>query len=222
MAAVGLPLTDAKRRIVDHLKRASPATTRDLADLLGASDVAARQHLAALEAAGLVAESTAAPAGRGRPRSLWSLTETAWGLFPDRHGDFSLGLLAALRTTVGDEGLEAIIDVQGDRQLAELRQALAGVTTIGARVTALADQRSRDGYMADVRGEADGAVTLLEHHCPIREAAAECPAICRSELEVFQAALGSDVRVERTEHLLAGGRRCVYRISPIREVPSWQ
>ena len=57
VTAVGVPLTDAKRRIIDHLKRASPVTTHDVAGLLEASDVAARQHLTALEAAGLVADT---------------------------------------------------------------------------------------------------------------------------------------------------------------------
>ena len=31
---------------------------------------------------------------------------------------------------------------------------------------------------------------------------------------MFREALGPDVVVERTQHLLAGDRRCAYRISP--------
>ena len=36
---------------------------------------------------------------------------------------------------------------------------------------------------------------------------------CRAELEVFQDTLGAGVIVERTDHILAGARRCAYRIT---------
>ena len=35
---------------------------------------------------------------------------------------------------------------------------------------------------------------------------------CDRELETFQAVLGEDVAVERVEHILAGSRRCAYRV----------
>jgi predicted ArsR family transcriptional regulator len=38
------------------------------------------------------------------------------------------------------------------------------------------------------------------------------PGLCRSELAIFRAVLGADVTVERTDHILAGARRCAYRI----------
>jgi predicted ArsR family transcriptional regulator len=54
---------------------------------------------------------------------------------------------------------------------------------------------------------------LVENHCPICVAAAACTNLCAGELHVFQAVLGEDVAVERTDHILAGARRCAYRIS---------
>ena len=36
--------------------------------------------------------------------------------------------------------------------------------------------------------------------------------LCDAELELFQAILGEDVVIERTEHILLGARRCAYRI----------
>ncbi|MFM2651716.1 transcriptional regulator, partial [Vibrio alginolyticus] len=49
-------------------------------------------------------------------------------------------------------------------------------------------------------------------HCPICKAATRCPSLCQSELSVFQSLLGYDTKVERTEHIISGQRRCVYRI----------
>ena len=54
---------------------------------------------------------------------------------------------------------------------------------------------------------------LVEHHCPIAEAARACTGLCQSELELFQRVLGDDVVVERTQHLMAGDMRCAYRVT---------
>ncbi|MES2724598.1 MAG: MarR family transcriptional regulator, partial [Pseudomonadota bacterium] len=53
---------------------------------------------------------------------------------------------------------------------------------------------------------------LVENHCPICAAAAACQGFCRAELMVFRAVLGPGVHIERTDHILAGARRCAYRI----------
>jgi predicted ArsR family transcriptional regulator len=53
---------------------------------------------------------------------------------------------------------------------------------------------------------------LIENHCPICSAATACQRLCANELDVFQQALGPDTEVTRESHLLAGARRCVYRI----------
>jgi predicted ArsR family transcriptional regulator len=67
--------------------------------------------------------------------------------------------------------------------------------------------------MAEWRKDDDGFL-LVENHCPICTAAAACQGFCRSELDVFRDALGRDAVVERIEHILAGARRCAYRITP--------
>jgi len=66
--------------------------------------------------------------------------------------------------------------------------------------------------MADHWQEADGSFMLVENHCPICAAATVCAGFCRSELETFRAVLGADI--ERSEHILAGARRCAYHIMP--------
>jgi predicted ArsR family transcriptional regulator len=99
------------------------------------------------------------------------------------------------------------------RQLAAYRRVVpdgAGAT-LPARVAALARQRSAEGYMAEARADGDD-VLLVEHHCPVCSAAAACTGLCRGELDLFRAVLGADVVVDRTQHLIAGDPRCVYRV----------
>ena len=75
--------------------------------------------------------------------------------------------------------------------------------------------RSSEGYMAEVETRDDGALLLVENHCPICAAARQCQQFCRSELDLFQRVLGPGCTVGRVEHMLDGARRCVYVIKPV-------
>ena len=74
--------------------------------------------------------------------------------------------------------------------------------------------RTAEGYLAEAVPQGDGAVLLVEHHCPIADAARSCSGFCQGELELFRKVLGDDVVIERTQHLMAGDQRCAYRIRP--------
>jgi predicted ArsR family transcriptional regulator len=65
--------------------------------------------------------------------------------------------------------------------------------------------------MAEVVDDGDDLL-LIEHHCPVCAAATECQSLCRNELAMFQTAMGPQAEVTRSQHLLSGDERCVYRI----------
>jgi predicted ArsR family transcriptional regulator len=118
-----------------------------------------------------------------------------------------------MRRTFGEEGLGRVIQTRASEQVKRYRALMpAGTSSLKARVEALARQRTAEGYMAEVVVERPGCYLLIEHHCPICEAATCCLRLCGAELEVFRETLGADVKVERTAHLLSGDQRCVYRI----------
>lgn len=215
MADVAHELSGAKRRIIERLKRADSATAPGLAVEFGLTDTAIRQHLEALEAAGLVERLVAPSVGRGRPPVHWRLTASAGSLFADRHRDLTVDLITTIRTTLGDDALTKVVKARADRQLAVYRAHLDGATTLTERVHRLAEVRNAEGYLAEaIDSDVDGAMTLVEHHCPIRDAADSCAALCSAELELFRKAVGPDATVAREQHLLDGGQRCVYRITP--------
>lgn len=211
------PLSDdpgaGPRRVAEVLKRRGPATPADVADELQLTAVAVRQHLARLETLGLARSEARAPTGRGRPSQTWRLTPEAMRLFPDRHGELTVGLLDAMRSALGESGLEAVLRERADAQVAQYAAGMpASSRGVRARIDQLARQRTKEGYMAEVRREGVGSWLLIEHHCPICEAASTCVGLCRTELDVFRRALGPAVEVERIAHLLADDDRCVYRI----------
>lgn len=212
------PLTDAKRRLLERLKMVDSATAPELAVAFQLTDTAVRQHLDALETAGLVARTAAPPTGRGRPPVRWHLTALAAELFPDRHGDLTAELLTAIREQFGEAGLRRVLGTRASIQLDHYRDALphAG-TSVRVRARRLAELRTAEGYMAEVLPAVPGdrSVVLVEHHCPISGAAGACNGLCEAEIDVFRRLLGPDVEVHRTQHLLGGDRRCAYRISPV-------
>lgn len=206
--------SDTKRRIVERLKRVESATATDLAAEFGLTDTALRQHLDALEDAGMVTRSIAEPTGRGRPPVHWQLAPAATESFPDRHGDLTVELISSMRSTLGESALERVIAERSNRQTAAYSLALLDAHDLSDRLQRLADLRSDEGYLAEVQCTGDDFV-LIEHHCPIGEAAGACGALCTAELDVFRRVLGDDVTVTRTQHLLAGDRRCSYRVEVV-------
>lgn len=205
------PLSSAKRRIVDVLKRRAH-TGAELAERFGLTAEAVRQHLNDLADSGLVQSAPRAARGAGRPPVEWSLTDLAADLFPDRHGDLTVSLIDSIRSTVGEDGLEAIVAARTAAQVAEYQERLADSVD---PLADLADIRSDEGYMAEVIEPEDGVGRLLvEHHCPICDAATTCQGLCRAELQLFESVLGPSRRVTREQHLLSGDERCVYRIEP--------
>jgi predicted ArsR family transcriptional regulator len=199
-------------RVLHALKAAGPQTAEALGRELNMTAVGARQHLTRLQDEELVAAEDRSE-GVGRPKRLWSLTEAGHARFPDNHAGLTLELIAAIRKAGGEVLLDQVIGSREQSALKIYRARLDGAKTLKEKVKRLAAIRSEEGYMARTEPAKDGAVLLVENHCPICVAARSCQGFCRSELNMFRTVLGDGVAVERTEHVLGGAHRCVYRVS---------
>ncbi len=206
----------AQRRIVDHLKRSGPCSTAELADALGVTTQAVRPQLAELEADGLVVSELISTGIRGRPPIGWALSPRAIGLFPDRHGDLTVELITAMRATIGADALDMVLTERDRLQFDRITAAMPVGAGVAERVEILARHRDEQGYMAEVVPDGDDLL-LVEHHCPICAAANECEGLCRNELDLFRKVMGEGATVERTDHLLSGDERCIYKIRVNRD-----
>ena len=204
----------AADRILFALKTHGPSTIGDLGKRFSMTAEAARQHLVKLQDLGLVTHTDERQA-KGRPLRRWSLTEDGHARFPDRHADLSVDLIKSVKDLFGETGLNRLIADREVRTEAAYQRALDGQDTMEDRLAALAGCRAAEGYMAEWTETEDGWL-LIENHCPICAAAAECQNFCRSELDIFRRVLGPSVTVERVDHVLAGARRCAYAVRPIK------
>ncbi|WDZ97284.1 transcriptional regulator [Herbaspirillum sp. WKF16] len=206
-------------RILFRLKTRGPTATAELARELGMTAEAARQQVQKLAAEGLIAGRQAdAAAGTvaraGRPRQDWDLTAAGHARFPDSHAQLTVQLIGSIRHLFGETGMDKLIAQREEEMRADYQRHCAPIASLPRKLEKLAEIRSAEGYMARV--EKDGKDWLLvEDHCPICAAAHSCQGFCRSELQLFREVVGDEASVEREEHLPAGGRRCVYRITRI-------
>jgi predicted ArsR family transcriptional regulator len=100
------------------------------------------------------------------------------------------------------------------KQRAQYAERIPPSLGLAQKVRELGRLRTDEGYMAEVTRDGETGFVLIENHCPICAAATACQGFCAKELDLFRAVLGPGVTVERSEHIVSGDRRCVYRITP--------
>lgn len=204
--------TRTRRAIVNLLKQFGPMDASELSSRLGVSAMAVRQHLYALQTERLVTYEEEART-MGRPAKLWQLAPAADRLFPDGYAELTLSLIQSVTEAFGEAGLERLLEIRTRQQIEDYQMQMTLKNSLQQRLEALAEIRTKEGYMADVELQADGSFLLTENHCPICAAAVACTGLCGKELEVFQSVLGENAVIERTEHIVAGARCCAYQIS---------
>ena len=210
---IAAPESRTRRGIVKLLKTEGAMGSAELAKRLHVTPMAVRQHLYVLQKEKLVsAEERAVPLGR--PAKYWRLTRDADRLFPDAYAELSVGLIGALGEAFGPSGVQRLLDTRLTRQIADYSVRIDRSAPLAKRLRQLARVRTEEGYMAEVKAAGRSGFLFVENHCPICAAATSCQGFCSTELDLFRAVLGPSVRVEREEHILAGDRRCAYRVAP--------
>jgi predicted ArsR family transcriptional regulator len=208
-----MELSKSQQRIMHRLKTRGPQSVKILSSQLAMTTMGVRQHLTDLEQKGYVAQTREEKQTRGRPVHLWKLSAEGHGYFPDAHSQVTLELISVIRSSLGEESLNLLIEQRSKQIQAHYRTALEQAeSSLQSKIERLAQLRSDEGYMAEVRLLPEGWL-LIENHCPICSAAAQCQQFCKSELTMFQQLLQGIASISRTDYLLAGARRCAYKIT---------
>jgi predicted ArsR family transcriptional regulator len=190
-----------------------PATAATLGGRLGLTPAAIRRHLENLIADGMVEMRTARSygnRGRGRPAKVFVVTDAGRSAFEHTYDDLATSALRFIEQTGGPEAVAEF----ARRQVSELERRYATTlaeadATLPARVQALAEALSADGYAAAAgpapavgsvsrgpanSGLADNGSQICQHHCPVAHVAAEFPQLCEAETEAFGRLLDAPVR----------------------------
>ncbi len=203
-----LPTT--RRELLLAIKKRGEARAETLAEALGITVSAVRQHLTAMGADALVAHREL-KGGPGRPKFSFRLTPTAEALFPRTYSELTNELLEYVESE--DPTLVSrIFERRSQRRIESARERLAGLS-FQERVYELTRQLDEDGYLADCQAQPDGSVIITEHNCAVLGVAQRYGHACSSEIDFLRAAL-PDAEIERTAHIVSGAFACTYVVRP--------
>jgi len=190
-----------------------PCTAATLGGRLGLTPAAIRRHLDNLIADGMVETRTARSygnRGRGRPAKVFVITDAGRSAFEHAYDDLATSALRFLERTYGPQAVAEFARQQVAETERRYLPVVAQASDLTARVHALADALSGDGYAA-AAGPApaiaagnkgtgasaepvDNGAQICQHHCPVAHVAAEFPQLCEAETEAFGRLLGTPVR----------------------------
>jgi predicted ArsR family transcriptional regulator len=209
-----------------------PCTAATLGGRLGLTPAAIRRHLDNLIAEGMIETRTARTygnRGRGRPAKVFVVTDAGRSAFEHAYDDLAT---SALRFIERRYGTDAVAEF-ARQQVSELERRYATVLeesgiTLTARVQALADALSADGYAAAAgpapavtpKGGAsqNNGEQICQHHCPVAHVAAEFPQLCEAETEAFARLLGTPVRrlatIAHGDGICTTHVTCTSRVTP--------
>jgi len=189
-----------------------PLTAAELAEYLGISTTAVRQHLDRFRAEGLV-EVADLRRGRGRPQQIFALTPTADDLFARQYEELALDLVDAIsRLPEGCALIQRILDVRR-RIWGERYGPMLSGRTLDERLALLTDLFDEKGNLAAYAAQPDGSYLLTKHHCTIGAVVNRYPIFCQDERVWLQEAL--QVPVEVLQSRATSDSICVFRIGPI-------
>ena len=212
-----MPHPKTQQILLQRLKTRGPQSVKILSKQLEMTTMGVRQHLNELAAKGLVTTTAENHQTRGRPAHYWQLTDAGHRQFPDAHAEACVALITRVRDQFGDKALQEIIHDNQDDDLNRYQKALEQTESdLPSQLSKLAELRSEEGFMAEVRLIPNGWL-LIQNHCPVYNAAQSSRHYCHSELLLFSTLLAGRAIVERTDYLLDGSRRCAYMVAAITD-----
>lgn len=199
--------------ILQHLKRSSNGLTAgELAELMKMSYMGVKQHCDDLAKKGLL-DTWRRSKGSGRPEKLYRITRALDPLFSPEGVGLALEMLVAAQQVFGETAAAKVLYAWFQERAESCLPRFEKSQTLLQRARSLARLRTADGCMSSVvQDEETGALSLVEHHRPLRELAEVYAVIDELESDMIERLLGCDVR--RTVEEVSGLVRVTFHLTP--------
>ena len=179
-----------RMEVLELLRRKGSSSTETIANDLGITPNAVRQHLTNLERDGFVV-SHPERSGRGRPTLLFSLTERADSVFPKRYGQLATMVLQEVQEMGGPEALDEVFARVAARHAHAIEPNLEGLD-FEEKLRRVVAWIGRAGTLAEQTETPEG-VKVTIHNCPFRNTALKFPQVCTITPHLMSQLLGTGV-----------------------------
>lgn len=194
-----------KRQILDLLIR-EELSAQELANRLGVSSAAIRQHLATLQSGGLVVRGKGDSQPPGRPTYVYALSALARRAYPKRYDVLASGLFEVLMDQHGEAAALEIVATAARRVAARAREGLGLDDHQRRWDLLLAWLEETFALEAVLEPAGDGRRRIVVHHCPFQDIATDRPRVCGTFLTTL---VGGLLGTDRVSHVAIGDRlRC--------------
>ena len=196
-----MPLMIAGRstrmEVLELLRRKGRLSAETIANDLGVTPNAVRQHLTNLERDGLVA-SQPERSGRGRPALLFALTERADSVFPKRYGQLATMVLQDVQETGGPEALDELFARVAARHARAIEKDLEGLP-FEAKLQHVVAWIGRAGTLVEQTETSEGLQVTI-HNGPFRNTALKFPQVCTITPQLISRLTGAAVSQSDSIH----------------------
>ncbi|PTR07936.1 transcriptional regulator [Nitrosospira sp. Nsp5] len=203
---------ERQKQLLKLLRGSKPGLSVDeLSKGLEITRNAVRQHLASLEAAGLVTIGTTRPSGGGRPQQLYILTELGKEMSPRQYSWLAQLVVASVRREEGMENMGKRMNEIGANVAQQIRSQYPYLTTHKEKVEKLTEVMDQLGYNARNTTVSGGEAVIEADNCVFHTMAKKDLEIChldRGLMENF-----TDSKVEQDECMARGGNVCRFKLT---------
>jgi predicted ArsR family transcriptional regulator len=200
-------MRSTRDRILKTLLTHPNATISDLADAVDINMISVRHHLTNLLAAGLIVANELRH-GVGRPRLVYSLSESGQENFPTRYMNLSNLLLGQLKKTLSNEEVievfTKIAQTIANDQIEKTRNL-----SFEEKLDFLKNILAGEGFMVEWE-KTDGGYLIHEISCPFYHVGQMHPEVCALDQNLISSMLS--IPTEKVLCVLNGDQHCAYLI----------
>lgn len=200
-------MKSTRERILQLLLNNPHSSINEIADVVNINAISARHHLTSLLADGLI-KSEEVRHGVGRPKLVYSLTDSGAEQFPTRYLDLTNRLLDQLKTQLSAKQLETMFsmianDIAAD-QLGKLKHL-----SLEDKLHYIQDYLSTEGYTLDWSKQGEDYL-INEVSCPFFHVSKNHPEVCSIDQMLLSTLLS--IPLDKIRCMTAGDHQCSFLI----------
>ena len=201
-------MKSTRDRILQTLLSNPTATITELAEAVDINTISVRHHLTNLQAEGLI-QASEERHGVGRPRLIYSLTDTGLEKFPTRYMNLTNRLLEQLKSTLTQAQINELF-VRMAKSLAAEHLDRIKKLPIEQKLDAIRKSLGDEGFMIEWQKVGED-YQIIEKACPFYHVGQSHPEVCIMDQTLISTMLS--IPADKVQCVLSGDVHCTYLIT---------